>query len=63
MLIWIAITVIYLMCLVTLGMTTFRKGHLVLFWVGIFLPLLWIVGALLPPTSRAEADLARISLQ
>jgi hypothetical protein len=63
MLIWIAISAIYLMCLVTLGLTTLRKGHSVLFWVGIFLPLLWIVGAVLPPTSRAAADLARTSLQ
>ena len=39
--------------LVVLGMATLRKGHLVLFIVGIFFPLLWIIGALIAPTPRA----------
>ena len=36
-------------------LTTLRKGHTVLFWVGIFLPFLWIVGALMHPTDSALA--------
>jgi hypothetical protein len=63
MLIWLAISLIYVMCLVTLGLTTLRKGHSVLFWVGIVFPLLWIVGAFLAPTSQASKDLARAGLQ
>jgi hypothetical protein len=63
MLIWLIISVIYVMCLVTLGLTTLRKGHSVLFWAGIVFPLLWIVGAFLQPTPAASADLARASLQ
>ena len=35
----------------TLGITTLRKGHWVLFILGIFLPLLWIIGAVIPPTN------------
>ena len=61
--IWITISVIYVMCLVTLGMTTLRKGHSLLFWFGIVFPLLWIIGAVSAPTSQASADMARSSLQ
>ena len=42
-----------------LGMATLRKGHTVLFWVGFILPVLWIVGALMQPTSSASAVEAR----
>ena len=63
MFIWILLAVIYVMCLVTLGMATLRKGHTVLFWVGIVFPLLWIIGAVSAPTSQASADMARSRLQ
>ena len=36
-----------------LGVATLRKGHYLLFFVGIFFPFLWIVGALIGPTPRA----------
>jgi hypothetical protein len=39
--------------LVLLGLTTLRNGHPVLFFVGIFFPFLWIVGALMAPSPRA----------
>jgi hypothetical protein len=55
MLLWILLAALYLMALFVLGLTTLRKGHTVLFWVGIFLPFLWIVGALMPPTDSALA--------
>ena len=35
--------------LVTLGVMSIRKGHRVMFVIGIFIPLLWIIGALMPP--------------
>ena len=35
--------------LITLGVMTIRKGHWVMFIVGIFLPIFWIIGALMPP--------------
>jgi hypothetical protein len=43
---------IYFVLLVTLGVMSIRKGHWVMFIIGIFIPLFWIIGALLPPKSR-----------
>lgn len=48
---WILIStlaVIYIALWLTVAMMTLRKGHGVLFVVGIFIPLLWLVGAVLP---------------
>jgi hypothetical protein len=50
---WILLGVLYLTVLITLGVATLRKGHTVLFIVGIFLPILWIFGAVMAPTPRA----------
>ena len=47
---WWGIGLIYLVLVFTLGVLTLRKGHWVMFILGIFLPLFWIIGALLPPT-------------
>jgi hypothetical protein len=43
------LAVLYVVLLVTLGILTIRKGHWVMFIVGLFLPLFWIIGALMPP--------------
>lgn len=59
---WIMLGVLYLTALVVLGLATLRKGHTVLFWVGIIFPFLWIVGALMQPTPRAAAAEARNTL-
>ena len=40
--------ILYFILLVTLGILTIRKGHWVMFIIGIFLPLFWIIGALMP---------------
>jgi hypothetical protein len=48
---------LYLLLIITLGVSTLRKGHWVMFIVGIFLPLFWIIGAFMPPT-RQSAQLA-----
>jgi hypothetical protein len=55
MLLWFLLVALYLVALFALGFTTLRKGHTVLFWVGIFLPFLWIAGALMHPTDSALA--------
>jgi hypothetical protein len=47
--------VIYLALLIVLGVATLRKGHWVMFIFGIFLPLFWIIGAIIPPTADARA--------
>jgi hypothetical protein len=50
---WILLAVLYIAVMITLGLTTLRKGHFVLFIVGFFVPFLWVIGALMPPTHRA----------
>jgi hypothetical protein len=50
---WILLAVLYLTALVSLGVSTLRKGHTVMFVIGIVFPILWIVGAFLAPTPRA----------
>lgn len=43
-----AFLVIYLFLLFTVCFMTFQKGHIVLGIIGIFLPILWLIGAVLP---------------
>jgi hypothetical protein len=52
---WFLLAVLYFVVLVTLGLATLRKGHIVLFVVGIVFPFLWIIGGLMGPTPRAAA--------
>jgi hypothetical protein len=40
--------VLYLILLVTLGILSIRKGHWIMFLIGFFLPIFWLIGALLP---------------
>lgn len=50
--------VTYFFLLFTVCMLTFQKGHTVLGIVGIFIPFLWLIGAILPakPGSRYEVQ-------
>ena len=41
--------ILWIVLIITLGITTLRKGHWLLFILGIFLPLFWIIGAVIPP--------------
>jgi hypothetical protein len=45
--------ILYFVLLVTLGIMSIRKGHWVMFIIGIFFPLFWLIGALLPPRQEA----------
>ena len=45
--------VLYFILLVTLGIISIRKGHWVMFIIGIFIPLFWLIGALLPPRQQS----------
>ena len=45
-------SILYFVLLLTLGIISIRKGHWVMFIIGIFLPLFWFIGALLPRTTR-----------
>jgi hypothetical protein len=50
--IWGLLVVIYFVLLVVLGVTSLRKGHWIMFIIGIFFPLFWIIGAVMPPVER-----------
>lgn len=44
--------IIYVVLMITLGVLAIRKGHWVMFLIGIFLPIFWLIGALLPDKRR-----------
>ncbi len=44
--------ILYFVLIVTLGVMTLRKGHWVIFIIGIFLPFLWLFGAIMPSRRR-----------
>jgi hypothetical protein len=50
----IGLGILYFVLLVTLGIMSIRKGHWIMFVVGIFIPIFWIIGALMPPVDKAS---------
>lgn len=52
--------ILYVFLLFTVCVMTFQKGHVLLGILGIFLPFLWLIGAILPakPGSRYDAQQA-----
>ena len=53
---WILLGIVYVACWVYFGLATFRRGHYWMFWIGFFLPFLWIIGALISPTESAATS-------
>ena len=53
---WVGLGILYFLLLVTLGIMSIRKGHWVMFIIGIFFPLFWLIGALMPPRGAAESS-------
>ena len=49
------LTCMYIACLFTVCMLTFKKGHTLLGIIGIFIPLLWLIGACLPAKHGSRA--------
>ena len=47
--------ILYIVLLLTLGLMSIRKGHWVMFIIGIIFPLFWLIGALMPPRQEATA--------
>jgi hypothetical protein len=43
---------LYVVLIITLGITTLRNGHVALFFFGLFFPFLWIIGALSRPATQ-----------
>jgi apolipoprotein N-acyltransferase len=52
------LVVLYFFLLFTVCLLTFQKGHILLWILGIFLPILWLIGAILParPGSRYQME-------
>ena len=44
--------ILYIVLLITLGVMALRKGHWVMFIIGIFIPLFWLIGTVMPPVRR-----------
>jgi hypothetical protein len=55
MVLWILLGALYLTLFFLLGLATLRKGHYFLFFVGIIVPVVWVVGALVGPTKNEQA--------
>jgi hypothetical protein len=49
---------IYFFCLFTVCMLTFRKGYVLLGIIGIFIPFLWLIGAILPAKRGSQYESA-----
>jgi hypothetical protein len=49
---YIGAGILWFVLLVTLGVLCLRKGHWVMFIIGIFLPFFWLIGAVIPPVRR-----------
>jgi uncharacterized membrane protein len=55
---WFFLFMFYITCLFTVCSLTFRKGYTVLGIIGIFIPFIWLICAILPakPGSRYEVE-------
>lgn len=51
---WILLAALYVACWIYFGLATFRNGHYWMFWIGFFIPILWIIGAFMSPTAHAS---------
>jgi hypothetical protein len=56
-LLWFLIVSLYITCLFTVCAMTFRKGYTILGIVGIFLPILWLIGAFLPAKKGSRQEI------
>jgi hypothetical protein len=55
----VALFSLYICCLFTVCYLTFQKGRTVLGIVGIFVPFLWLIGAVLPAKKGSKYELAQ----
>ena len=49
---------VYIFCLFTVCFLTFRKGYFLLGIIGIFIPFLWLIGAILPAKPGSQYAIA-----
>ena len=53
---YVGLGIIYVFLLVFLGVKTIRNGHWILFLIGFIIPLVWIIGGMLPPKGMSRMD-------
>ena len=58
MVLWVGLGILWLILMITLGVATLRKGHWVMFIIGIFLPVFWLIGALIGPSEQVAASMS-----
>ena len=58
-LLWIVLFTFYIFCLFTVCALTFQKGRTWLGIIGIFIPFLWLIGAILPAKPGSRYDIAQ----
>jgi hypothetical protein len=49
---------VYFFCLFTVCLLTFRKGYVLLGIIGIFIPFLWLIGAILPAKRGSSYEIS-----
>ena len=54
--IYVGLGIVYIVLLVVLGIRTFKNKHYILFALGFIVPVIWIVGAMLPPKGMSHVD-------
>jgi hypothetical protein len=55
-LLYVGLGIIYIFLLIFLGVRTIKNGHWILFIIGFFIPLVWIIGGMLPPKGMSRMD-------
>ncbi len=53
---YVGLGIIYVFLLIFLGVRTIKNGHWILFIIGFFIPLVWILGGMLPPKGMSRMD-------
>jgi hypothetical protein len=53
---WVGLGIVYFLLLVTLGIMAIRKGHWVMFILGIVFPVFWRIGAMMAPRGAAASS-------
>ena len=53
---YVGLGIIYIFLLIFLGVRTIKNGHWILFIIGFFIPIVWILGGMLPPKGMSRMD-------
>jgi ABC-type multidrug transport system permease subunit len=53
---YVGLGIIYVFLLLYLGVKTIKNGHWILFIIGFFIPLVWIIGGMIPPKGMSRMD-------